>query len=91
MGEFSKRTILIVLATAAFVHFGTPLLADLFFELYHLTGIEGLYSIYGPLRYVSAQFMFWNNRWLVTLLTALLLFGLIWLWKKWRSTRARPA
>ncbi|MEP2990202.1 MAG: hypothetical protein ABJN65_14570 [Parasphingorhabdus sp.] len=91
MEEFSKRTILIVLAIVAFVHFGTPLLADLFFELYHLTGIEVLYSIYGPLRYVTAQYMFWDNRWLVTLLTATLLLGLSWLWKRWRSSRAQPA
>ena len=81
--------ILIVITIAAFVHFGTPLLADMFFELYHLTGIEALYSIYGPLRYVTAQYMFWDNRWLVTLLTAILLLGLVWLWKRWRSSRGQ--
>lgn len=91
MGEFSKRTVLTILAIVIFVHFGTPLLADLFYELYHLTGIEGFYAVYGPLRYVTAQFMFWNHRWLVTLLTAILLIGLVWLWKKWRSARVQRA
>ncbi|GAB5487158.1 MAG: hypothetical protein Pars2KO_07280 [Parasphingorhabdus sp.] len=90
MGELSKRSILIVLAITAFVHFGTPLLADLFFELYHLTGIESFYSIYSPLRYITAQYMFWDNRWLVTLLMAMLLFGLAWIWKKWRLSRVQP-
>ena len=91
MGHLSKRTILILLAIVAFVHFGTPLLADLFFELYHLTGIDTLYSVYGALRYITAQFMFWDGRWLLSLLFAIVLFSLVWIWKKWRLNRSNAA
>jgi len=90
MGRISNRSWIILAALVAFVHFGTPLLAELFFELYHLMKFELLYSVYGLLRYLTAQFMFWSNRWIVTLLAALI--GLVILWfRQHRRAKAEAA
>ena len=66
------------MATLAFglaVHFLTPMIAELFYEAYHLFLWEPLYTAYGAARYLSSQFMFWPGRWMVSVgLT--LLFGL---------------
>ena len=72
MGKLSTKGLVILLVTLLFVHFGTPLLADLFFELYHLTKIDFLYSAYGVVRYATAQFMFSANRWVITLIVGLI-------------------
>ena len=87
MGPFSARSLIILAVIVAFVHFGTPLIADLFFELYHLLKLDFLYSTYGVLRYATAQFMFSPNRWIVTLFVALLGLAFLWLLQKWRAKK----
>ena len=91
MWPFSTRSLLILLAILAFVHFGLPLLADLFFELYHLVNIDALYSVYGALRFGTAQYMFWPYRWVVTLAVALFCIALLWLRQKMRDAKAAAA
>ena len=88
MWPFSTRSLLILLVILAFIHFGTPLLADLFFELYHLFKVEAFYSVYSALRYGTAQYMFWPYRWVVTLLVALLCLSFLWLRQKRRDAKA---
>jgi len=88
MWPYSTRSLLILIALLAFVHFGTPLLADLFFEIYHLFKIETFYSIYGALRFATAQYMFWPFRWIVTLIVAALALTFLWFRQKRRATKA---
>jgi hypothetical protein len=82
---------MILAALVAFVHLGTPLIADLFFELYHLLKFEFLYSVYGVLRYLTAQFMFWGNRWIGTLAVALLGLAILWLRQHRRAKKEAVA
>ncbi|QJB68827.1 hypothetical protein [Parasphingorhabdus halotolerans] len=81
----------ILAAIVAFIHFGTPLIADLFFELYHLSKLEFLYSAYGVLRYLTAQFMFSPNRWMVTFLVGLFGLAILWLLQKRRARKEAKA
>lgn len=91
MGSLSIRSLLLLIGVVAFVHFGTPLLADLFFELYHLLKIEALYSIYGALRFATAQYMFWENRWMVTALVGLIGLAILWYRKKRHAAKGAAA
>lgn len=73
-----------VVLVASFVHAGTPWIAEAFYELYHLTKIEAVYPLYGVARYLSAYFMLWQERWIVTLLVMIAGISLI-AWRQFRN------
>jgi len=91
MWPYSTRSLLILIVLLLFVGFGTPLIADLFFELYHLTKIDALYSAYGPLRFVTAQYMFSGYRWIVTAFVGVLALAFLWFRQKRRISKAASA
>ena len=72
--------------TSAFLiwfYVGLPGLAALFFEAYHLTGVESLYSIYGVLRFLTGHIVIWPHRLLTTIILGLFLFAILF----WRARR----
>jgi hypothetical protein len=71
----------VVLALA--VHYLTPAAATLVYELYHLLKVEMIYTLYGALRYLSAHFMLWDERWIVSVSVGLV-GGVCVLWRSYR-------
>jgi len=62
------------------VYFLTPLVAEFFYEAYHLTLWDPLYTAYSAARYLTAQFMLWPGRCAVSLAITLMV-GLIMIFR----------
>ncbi len=72
--------LILALMIALVVHFFTPLLAMLIYELYHILKVEFIYTLYAGLRYASAMFMLWEYRWIVSFLSGVFVL-LIVVWR----------
>jgi len=68
---------------------GLPLLSGLFFEAYHLTKIDGVYSVYGVVKFLTGHMAIWPYRWLATLILALCFFGILY-GRSRRRLKRRP-
>lgn len=70
----SPRRWLIAIAAASYLYFLLPATAVLFYELYHLTGIEIIYWAYSAFKFTAYYFGIWSYRELTCLLVVALVF-----------------
>ena len=78
------KGLLISISLGLAVHYLTPHAATLMYELYHLVKFEAIYTVYGAMRFLSANFMFWEGRTSVSV--AIALAGcIIVLWRAFRE------
>ena len=69
----SRRIWIIAIAVALYLYFLLPTTAVLFYELYHLTGIDPVYWIYGAFKAAGYYFGIWPYQWLACLMVAALI------------------
>jgi ABC-type antimicrobial peptide transport system permease subunit len=84
---FAKSLVLAILVGLA-VHYLTPAAATLVYELYHLVKVEMIYTVYGALRFLSAHFMLWDQRWIVSVAVGIavgIVGAAIVLWRSYRT------
>ena len=85
VSRIRRRGWVFLFFSALLLHSGTPLIAEFFFELYHMTGFEWTYSAYGATRFLTSYYMVWPNRGLVVVAVALVIF----IFLLWRAHRRK--
>lgn len=83
MRKYIAMCLLVSVTLSLIIYYLTPMAATLVYELYHLVKIEAIYSVYGAMRYLSATFMLWDGRAIVSIVLGLAGGGFL-LWRGYR-------
>jgi hypothetical protein len=78
----SKKRVLVALAVAAYLYFLLPATATLFYELYHLTGVDAVYWGYSLFKAGGYYFSVWPYQLPVCLAVAAVIICLPLLWRR---------